>query len=96
MKHRKYEAQTLKETMEDNPRIKTTDNASYTEDFNMQDPEEFMKEFYTILEKSRIPGHFDYSQPQTYYALFPEIEQMHYVTIGGESHRNLTISDHSN
>ena len=61
-----------------------------------QDPEEFMKEFYTILEKSRIPGHFDYSQPQTYYALFPEIEQMNYVTIGGETHRNLAISDTAN
>ena len=96
MKHRKYEEMTLKETMEDTPRIKAHNKANYTCDYNMQDPEEFMKEFNTILEKSRIPGHFDYSQPQTYYALFPEIEQMNYVTIGGEVHRNLAISDNSN
>jgi len=96
MKNRKYEQQTLKETMEDTPLITTNYKSPYTIDYNMQDPEELMKEFYTMIEKARVPGHFDYSVPQTYYALFPEVEQMHYVTIGGESHRNLTISDHSN
>ena len=79
--------------MEDTPLIKKHNKANYTTDYNMQDPEEFMKEFYTILEKSRVPGHFDYSQPQTYHALFPEVEQMHYVTIEGDTHRTLAISD---
>jgi hypothetical protein len=82
--------------MEDTPRTPTNNKSPYTKDYNMQDPEDFMIEFYTLLEKSRIPGHFDYSVPQTYHALYPDIEQMHYVTIDGETHRNLTISDYAN
>lgn len=52
-----------------------------------------MIKFNTLLEKSRMPGQFDYTQSQTYHTLFPEIQQAHFVTINGETHKNLSISD---
>lgn len=61
----------------------------------MEEPEDFMMKFNTLLEKSRVPGVFDYTQQQTYHTLFPEIEQANFVTIGGETHRNLTISEYA-
>lgn len=79
--------------MKDTPLIKTNGLSHYKKHFNMEEPEDFMIKFNTLLEKSRVPGHFDYTQPQTYHTLFPEIEQVNYVTMGGETHRNLAISD---
>ncbi len=61
----------------------------------MEEPEEFMKKFNTLLEKARVPGQFDYTQPQTYHTLFPEIEQVSFVTMGGQTHKNLSVSDFS-
>jgi hypothetical protein len=34
-------------------------------------------------EHNRIPGTFDYNVPQTFYSLYPEIDQETYVTLGG-------------
>ena len=93
MKIRKYQQQTLKETLEDTPLIITNNKPNYKKDFNMEEPEDFMIQFNTLIEKSRIAGQFDYTLPQTYHSLYPEIEQMHYVTINGNVHNNLAISD---
>ena len=79
--------------MQDTPLIIKNGHSHYKNNFNIEEPEDFMIKFNTLLEKSRIPGHFDYTQPQTYHTLFPEIEQVNFVTIGGETHRNLSISD---
>jgi hypothetical protein len=51
--------------------------------------------YMTLLEHSRMPGAFDYTQPQTYYSLFPDIEQEAYVEIGGDKHKLLAISNFS-
>ena len=53
------------------------------------------KKYLTILEHCRAPGHFDYTKPQTFHALFPDVEQEAYVEIGGKQHRKLRISDFS-
>ena len=81
--------------MQDTPLIKKNGFSHYKKHFNMEEPEDFMIKFNTLLEKSRVPGHFDYTQPQTYHTLFPEIEQVNFVTMGGETHRNLSISDYA-
>lgn len=49
----------------------------------------------TMLDHARIPGHFDYTQPQTFHALFPDVEQEAYVEINGDQHNKLAISDFS-
>lgn len=45
------------------------------------------KEIRTVVsiasEHNRQPGAFDYNVPQTFYSLFPEIEQETYITLGG-------------
>ena len=33
-------------------------------------------------EHNRIPGTFDYRQPQTFYSVYPEIDQESYITYG--------------
>jgi len=81
--------------MQDTPLIKKNGYSHYKKEFNIQEPEDFMIQFNTFLEKSRVPGHFDYTQPQTYHTLFPEIEQLNFVTIDGETHKNLSISEYA-
>jgi hypothetical protein len=44
-------------------------------------------------EHNRQPGAFDYNYPQTFYSLFPEIEQESYVTIGSNKKRRVHESD---
>jgi hypothetical protein len=36
-------------------------------------------------EHNRIPGSFDYTVPQTFYSLYPEVDQETYVTLGGSA-----------
>ena len=40
-------------------------------------------------EHNRIPGSFDYDHPQTFYSLYPEIDQETYVTLGGTAKRKV-------
>jgi hypothetical protein len=40
-------------------------------------------------EHNRHPGLFDYSFKQTFYSLYPEIEQESYVTLGGNAKRRV-------
>jgi hypothetical protein len=95
LKRRKYDLQTLEETFNDTPRLITSNKASYKRAYNIEDPEEIDVVYWTILDHARCPGYFDYSQPQTYHALFPDIEQEAYVEIGGNVHNKLRISDSS-
>lgn len=39
--------------------------------------------FNLAMEHNRKPGVFDYSQPQNFYSLYPEIDHKAYVTVGG-------------
>jgi hypothetical protein len=83
----------LEETFNDTPLLKTHNHASYKEAYGIEDPEEMQVIYMTFLEHSRAPGSFDYSQPQTYHSLFPDVEQEAYVEIDGNNHRKLRISD---
>ena len=69
--------------------------APYKKSYNIEDPEIMEKKYLTILEHCRQPGYFDYSQPQTFHALFPDVDQEAYVEIGGNNHNKLRISDYS-
>lgn len=95
MKKRKYELQTLQETANDNPRLTVSNHAVYKETYGIEDPEIEEKFYLTMLDHSRKPGSFDYTQPQTYHAIFPDIEQEAYVEVGGNKHRKLQISEFS-
>lgn len=95
LKRRKYETQSFEELVHDTPRLLTNNVSNFKRDYEIEDPEEVEKMFLTLLEHSRVPGWFDYSQPQTYHSLFPDIEQNAYVEIGGNKHRKLAISNFS-
>ena len=95
IKKRKYEQQTLEETVNDTPRLITNNYANFYRDYNINEPEKMDKLYLTILEHARQPGAFDYTKPQTFYALLPDIDQEAYVEIGGNKHRKLAISDFS-
>lgn len=55
------------------------------------------KEIRTIVsiasEHNRQPGAFDYNYPQTFYSLYPEIDQETYVTLGSDAKRRVHIDD---
>ena len=96
IKKRKYEQQTLKEALVDTPRLLTqSEKSPYTRDYGIDDPELTNSLYLTILDHARVPGSFDYTQPQTYHAVFPDVEQEAYVVIGGKEHRKLKISGFS-
>lgn len=61
-------------------------------DFGYNDPETTNTFYHIVLDHARIPGEFDYTQPQTYHAVFPDTEQAQYVEIGGKNHRKLQIT----
>ena len=67
-----------------------------TNDFGYTDPEETHTLYHIVLDHARMPGEFDYTQPQTYHAVFPDTEQQAYIEIGGNNHRQLRISSYSN
>jgi len=51
--------------------------------------------FNIVLDHARVPGTFDDTKPQTFYAVFPDSDQEAFVEIGGNHHRNLRISKYS-
>ncbi|MFS8159880.1 MAG: hypothetical protein ACMG6E_06655 [Candidatus Roizmanbacteria bacterium] len=55
------------------------------------------KEVRTIVsiatEHNRDPGVFDYTFPQTFYSLYPEIEQESYITLGSSAKRRVHHDD---
>ncbi len=95
IKARKYAQQNLQETLNDTPRLITNNNSNFYHDFVVIEPEKMEKLYLTILDHARIPGVFDYSSPQTYFAFLPDLDTEAYVEIGGNKHRKLAISDFS-
>ena len=95
LKKRKYELQSIEETLNDTPLLKVRNNASYKEAFNIEDPEQMEVVYMTILDHARNPGSFDYTLPQTYHGFFPDVEQEAYVEVGGNKHRKLNVSQGS-
>ena len=95
IKKRKYDQQTFEEKINDTPRLLTNNNARFTRDYEIREPEKMDNLYLTILDHARAPGTFDYTLSQTYHAFLPDIEQDAYVEINGTKHRKLAISDFS-
>ncbi len=95
IKKRKYDQQTFEERVNDIPRLITNNHANFNRDYGIIEPEKMENLYLTILEHARVPGTFDYTLPQTYHSLLPDIEQDAYVEVGGTNHRKLAISDFS-
>lgn len=55
------------------------------------------KDIRTIVsiasEHNRQPGSFDYNVPQTFYSLYPEIDQETYITLGGSGAKRRVHED---
>lgn len=64
-----------------------------TNDFGYVDPKLTNSLYHVVLDHARVPGEFDYTQPQTYHAVFPDAEQQIYVELNGNNHKGLKISD---
>jgi len=67
-----------------------------TNDFGYEDPDNTKSLFNVVLDHARVPGDFDYTQPQTYHAVFPDVEQQVYVEVNGNNHKGLRISSFAN
>ena len=52
-------------------------------------PKEARNVVAIAAEHNRHPGLFDYRYKQTFYSLYPEIEQESYVTLGGTAKRKV-------
>lgn len=83
LKRRKYEAQTREEQIADHPRIVTGHTREMRE--GLANPKDIRTIVSIASEHNRQPGAFDYSVPQTFYSLYPEIEQETYITLGGSA-----------
>lgn len=98
IKKRKYDNQTLEETVNDTPRIESNTDfyrrpTNYIKDFDMIESKKISDFYFAMLDHSRVPGAFDYTQPQTYHAVFPDVQSQAYVTLNSEKdHRKLQIS----
>ena len=83
----------MEDTYNDTPLLKVRNDASYKQAYGIEDPEEMEVVYMTLLDHARAPGTFDYTQPQTFHAMFPDVEQEAYVEVGGNNHRSLRISN---
>lgn len=98
IKKRKYDNQTLEEMINDTPRIdietkpKPNQRPEFIDDYKIEDPKNVKNLFFAVLEHAREPGAFDYTQPQTHYAVFPDVEPQAYVTLNSRSNKKLQIS----
>lgn len=53
------------------------------------DPKEVRTFVSIAMEHNRQPGDFDYNYKQTFYSLYPEIEQESYITVGSNAKRRV-------
>jgi hypothetical protein len=83
LKRRKYDSQTREEQIKDHPRIVTGHSREMRE--GLASPKEVRTIVAIASEHNRQPGAFDYNVPQTFYSLFPEIEQETFITLGGSA-----------
>lgn len=87
IKSRKYALQTIEEKIDDTPRVQTVMGRERRE--NYATPKEIRTIVSIASEHNRQPGAFDYNVPQTFYSLYPEIEQESYVTLGSNAKRKV-------
>lgn len=90
LKTKKYAAQTLEEKFQDTPRLQAKHGHEGRE--GLVEPKEVRTLTSIVSEHNRQPGAFDYTQKQTFYSLFPEIEQETYVTLGSNAKRRVHTS----
>jgi hypothetical protein len=91
LKKAKYDAQTPEERYSDLPRLVTKNSREEREGIVL--PKDVRTIVRIVSEHNRMPGAFDYNYPQTFYSLFPEIEQESYVTIGSNAKRRVHNED---
>ena len=91
LKKKKYESMTLEEKISDTPRLKVT-STIYGRS-GLVEPKEVRTIVSIASEHNRQPGAFDYNAPQTFYSLYPEIEQETYVTLGGTGSKRRVHTD---
>ena len=87
LKRAKYDQQTREEYYNDIPRLRT--KATLAHKAGYVEPAELRTLHMIAAEHNRQPGLFDYRYPQTFYSLYPEIEQESYVTLGGNAKRRV-------
>ena len=81
IKARKHEAMTREDTIKDHPRLVTGHSREMR--IGHANPGEIRNIVSIASEHNRQPGTFNYEYPQTFYSLYPEIEQETYITLGG-------------
>ena len=84
IKKRKYDEQTREERFLDHPRLHTNGQMGDTK-YGAMTPKEVRTLVSIASEHNRQPGTFDYNHPQSFYSLYPEIEQETYITLGGSA-----------
>ena len=93
IKKRKHESQSLEETLNDNPRLINANGKTDVENvLGYVNPKDVEDKVMLALDHAREPGAFDYTQSQTYYAVYPDIEPDSYFEVGGKDHKGLAIS----
>ena len=85
IKQRRYATQTRSEQVRDTPRIITSSNMHTRR--NLTDPKDVRTLNYILREHNREPGSFDYTYPQEFYSLMPEIDFDAYVVLGSNARR---------
>ena len=91
IKKRIYESQTPAERVADTPRLKL--NGNQNSRVGLLEPKEVRTIVAIASEHNRQPGAFDYNVPQTFYSLYPEIEQETYITLGGSGAKRRVHTD---
>ena len=91
LKRRKYDAQTREDYYKDTPRIGTGHTREMRE--GMASAKEIRTLVSIASEHNRQPGAFDYEFPQTFYSLYPEIDQETYITLGGSAAKRRVHTD---
>ena len=91
LKKRKFDEQTPAERVADHPRLQTTSTIQGRA--GLAEPKEIRTIVSIASEHNRQPGAFDYNYPQTFYSLYPEIEQETYITIGGSAAKRRVHTD---
>ncbi len=87
LKRRKYATQTLEEKVDDTPRLRCVHGRDAQE--GLMESKEVETLVSISREHNRLAGAFDYKYPQTFYSLYPEIDQETYVTVGNSDKRRV-------
>jgi hypothetical protein len=87
IKNKKHALQSREEYYLDTPRMVTNMGRERREGFAT--PKDVRTVVNIAKEHNRQPGAFDYNHPQSFYSLYPEIEQESYVTIGSNAKRRV-------